>query len=1151
MVLNNNSFTDITEQSGIVWSRDRGDEAISVAWLDYDKDGLPDLWISGHGYNNEAPNSLFVNEKYPVLYINNGDGTFTNLFDEDWRSGFGGDTHGTNWVDFDNDGDRDVLVNSGGQLGNGQGQPNYFFVNRNSNTGILTEESVEKNVVYQVGRSRASIWFDGNGDGLLDFVNLVAVREDGQGPNAYFEQQSDGTFVDRTNAVGLDLGASARYGQLADLNGDGNLDLVIQGTYQFPLEVYDISSGNGFVNITDDFNFPLTSDLPNNPTEDFQDHESARDSVIADFNGDGYNDIFLVRSLVKTDQPSISQNNNRIVSSDLILRNPGTEIGYSFQTSGTVAIDFFNLSGTAARIAPSAIFIGASGRNPTTAELEAFVNISSATTGTAVSNDNPQTSEVDRVAALALNPNSTGVTGTPTDRSQRGVYINYNPGSQTWEIRLNSNNPESIRSAVESTQNITNLNPIGFTNVDPTDNALTDQLWIFNPNNNQFINASAAAGLNTPTLGQSVISGDFDNDKDQDLYVANAYSSFDQPNVLYENLGNGTFRTVPQAGGAAGTSVGFHWLDFEVGSKLATSDFNNDGALDIFVGSTVGRSPRKTYLGTPSQLLANSGNNNNWLQIALQGTQSNRDGIGAQVKLTSGGTTQLREQNGGTHNFAQNDTRLHFGLAQDSLVNNIEIQWPSGITQNLNNISVNQILNIVEPFANNIFGDAGNNLLGLGFSTGKADKIDGLEGNDTINGFGGNDSIIGGAGADSIFGSEGADTLEGGDGGDTLKGGDDNDLVYGGTGYDLLEGNDGDDTLYGNLGNDFLVGGMGFDELNGNEGQDTINGNGGDDLIDGGLGNDRIIGANGNDTIKGGADTDEVFGGNGNDLIEGNEGGDILNGDAGNDTIFGGKAPDIVRGQIGNDQLHGGTENDTLIGGEGTDTLFGNADNDFLIGEGGTDYLYGGIGNDNLQGGNGNDQIFGGAGNDRIIESGDINFTLTNTQLTARGTDTFTEIELAQLNGGGSINILNATAVTQLKVTLDGGGSNDTLRGGANDDDLIGGAGSDRLTGNGGSDRFVYLGLNQGGDTITDFTSGVDAIAISAAAFGAGLTVGTLSASKFVVGTGATDAGDRFIYNNNTDRLLFDADGTGSINAITIATFNGNPTLNSGDIEII
>ena len=66
MVLNSNSFTDITAQTGIVWSRDRGDEAISVAWLDYNNDGFSDLWISGHGYNNEAPTPYLLMKN--ILY---------------------------------------------------------------------------------------------------------------------------------------------------------------------------------------------------------------------------------------------------------------------------------------------------------------------------------------------------------------------------------------------------------------------------------------------------------------------------------------------------------------------------------------------------------------------------------------------------------------------------------------------------------------------------------------------------------------------------------------------------------------------------------------------------------------------------------------------------------------------------------------------------------------------------------------------------------------------------------------------------------------------------------------------------------------------------------------------------------------------------
>ena len=1147
MVLNNNSFQDVTNSVGIDWSRQRGDEAFSVSFTDYNNDGLPDIWIDGHGYN--GPAALF-GPKFPALYINNGNGTFTNLFESDPRLGTGGDTHAAILIDYDNDGDADTFVASGGELGaTSSGQPNVLFNNRFSQLGIITDEAANTNTEYAIGRSRATAWFDFNQDGLLDFVNLLATRDDGQGPNAYFEQQADGTFVDKTNAVGFDVPFPSRYAQLADLTGDGNLELIVHGTFNFPARVYDLSNGNNFVDITNNFNFPLTSDLPADINQDFQEHESARDSIIADFDGDGDQDIFVVRSLVKTIvNPSVFQGTNQnVVSADLILRNPGSEIGYSFQTAAgaDLAIDFFDLNGLAANIDPNTeIFIGASGRAPTAAELEAFVNISSAFTEPASSNDRSNTPEVDPVAALLLNNSSAGVNGLPANRSARGVYIGLVGG--TWQIRLNSPNFESIRSAVESTATITNLNPIGFTSVDPASNALTDQLFLNNGNGN--FSLATNAGLNTPTLAQNTVAGDFDNDKDIDIYVVNSYPTFDQPNILYENDGNGTFTPVAQAGGAAGTSLAFGWLDFEVGARATVADYDQDGTLDIFLGSTVGRSPRKTYLATPSQLFKGQANGNNWIEIDLQGIASNRDAIGARVELTSGGVTQVREQNGGTHHFAQNSQILHFGLGQDNIINRIEISWPSGVTQVLTNVSVNQVLDIIEPFPSVIVGDGGNNALN---GTGNSDRINGLAGNDDINGLGGNDNIIGGEGADLILGSEGVDTLRGKEGGDTLKGGDDNDVVFGGIGADLLEGNDGDDSLYGNLGNDFLVGGAGFDFLRGNEGQDTVNGNAGDDFISGGLGNDRLIGDNGQDTIKGGADTDEIFGGNGNDIIEGNKGGDILNGDSGNDTLFGGEAPDIVRGQVGNDSLSGGTENDTLFGGEGLDTLFGDQNDDFLFGEGGIDELYGGSGNDTIQGGNGNDQIFGGPGDDRIIETGDLNFTLTNSQLIARGTDTFNNIESAELKGGGSINILDATAVTQLEVILDGGGSNDTLLGGANDDELIGGVGSDQLTGNDGSDLFLYLALNHRNDVITDFVPGEDTIVVSGSAFGGELSVGILEPNQFVLGNAALDQSDRFLYNVNNNRLLFDADGSGSINPILVASLSNSAIISHEDIEII
>jgi hypothetical protein len=108
------------------------------------------------------------------------------------------------------------------------------------------------------------------------------------------------------------------------------------------------------------------------------------------------------------------------------------------------------------------------------------------------------------------------------------------------------------------------------------------------------------------------------------------------------------------------------------------ADIDGDGFLDILTssGGSMGRS-----LGLPSdngryQLFRNVGNGNRWIMIDLEGTASNRDGIGAIVRVTAGGVTQMRVQDGGVHHRSQNHTRLHFGLAQNAQIEKITVQWP-------------------------------------------------------------------------------------------------------------------------------------------------------------------------------------------------------------------------------------------------------------------------------------------------------------------------------------------------------------------------------------------------------------------------------------------------------------------------------------------
>ncbi len=114
----------------------------------------------------------------------------------------------------------------------------------------------------------------------------------------------------------------------------------------------------------------------------------------------------------------------------------------------------------------------------------------------------------------------------------------------------------------------------------------------------------------------------------------------------------------------------------------------------------MGRSAGLPSDGGHYQLLRNvAANANHWLMIDLEGTRSNRDGIGAVVRVTAGGRTQVRVQDGGVHHRAQNHARLHFGLAGQAQADQITVHWPSGAVQQLSAVTANQVLRVREPEA--------------------------------------------------------------------------------------------------------------------------------------------------------------------------------------------------------------------------------------------------------------------------------------------------------------------------------------------------------------------------------------------------------------------------------------------------------------------
>jgi hypothetical protein len=152
--------------------------------------------------------------------------------------------------------------------------------------------------------------------------------------------------------------------------------------------------------------------------------------------------------------------------------------------------------------------------------------------------------------------------------------------------------------------------------------------------------------------------------------------------LLAHNTGHGFVDVSAQSGSV------FHqpW----VARGMAIGDLDNDGRLDAVV---------TTNDGSVHILHNEASTRNHWLLLNLIGYQSNRDGIGAEVTIVTNAGSQYATVSTAGSYLSSGEKRVHFGLGQESVVSRIEIRWPSGIRQTLNNISVDQILSIEEPAA--------------------------------------------------------------------------------------------------------------------------------------------------------------------------------------------------------------------------------------------------------------------------------------------------------------------------------------------------------------------------------------------------------------------------------------------------------------------
>ena len=202
---------------------------------------------------------------------------------------------------------------------------------------------------------------------------------------------------------------------------------------------------------------------------------------------------------------------------------------------------------------------------------------------------------------------------------------------------------------------------------------------------------AAGLGLHTQYLGWGTMFFDFDNDGWPDLLLVNGHvypevdrqhlgSEYEEPRILYHNIGNGKFEDISASAGPGITMR-------RSGRGLAVGDLWNDGKLSAVISN---------MNATPSLLVNQLRTPNHWIGIQTVGTKSNRDGMGARIKVKTATRILVDEVRSGSSYNSNNDRRVHFGLGQATKIEWIEIRWLSGLTEVFENASIDKILTLKE-----------------------------------------------------------------------------------------------------------------------------------------------------------------------------------------------------------------------------------------------------------------------------------------------------------------------------------------------------------------------------------------------------------------------------------------------------------------------
>jgi hypothetical protein len=214
-----------------------------------------------------------------------------------------------------------------------------------------------------------------------------------------------------------------------------------------------------------------------------------------------------------------------------------------------------------------------------------------------------------------------------------------------------------------------------------------------NNGNGTFDDVTYAAGLGLYTryLGWGTMFLDFDNDGWPDLLLVNGHvypevdkqnlgTSYQEPRILYHNNGNRTFTDISAEAGPGITAV-------HAGRGLAIGDLWNDGRISAVISN---------MNAVPSLLVNQVRSPNHWIGLRLQGTKSNRDGIGARVTLKVAARVWVDEIRSGSSYDSNSDMRVHFGLGAATKIDSVQVRWPSGVTERFENVALDSIQTLKE-----------------------------------------------------------------------------------------------------------------------------------------------------------------------------------------------------------------------------------------------------------------------------------------------------------------------------------------------------------------------------------------------------------------------------------------------------------------------